>query len=414
MSNRQNMPAGNRPPSGGSPQRRQQPPRQQRPKGGSSTVVKAARAFRTFILVVATVIFCIFLAIFILNSASDLFGLNQVDNEIPVKIEKENMTVKELADMLTDKGIVDQKLTFRVYASLKGDEIVTVPGEYKLNSNMAYDQIFAILRAGDIKDKFVTVSFREGLTLQEIADLLTENQVCDGEKFLEYLQNEPLLNYSFYNMIPEDDERFLKMEGYVFPDTYEFYVGENIPSVAAKFLDNFERHIYQDDLLNRMKAINMTLDEVITLASIIEKEASDQADMKRVSSVFHNRLDAPSNFPMLQSDVTLLYAENEIKGHSRSFTIDDTQEVLDAYNTYQSSGLPVGPVCNPGKKAITAALHPAETNYYYFVTDAKGDYYFATNLADHNANVEYARSQDETGEGKVGGIKTREGEDAIK
>jgi UPF0755 protein len=153
----------------------------------------------------------------------------------------------------------------------------------------------------------------------------------------------------------------------------------------------------------RMQEINLTLDETITLASVIQREVDADEHIRRVSSVFHNRLNAPDYYPNLQSDVTILYVENDIKPLGN-------QAIYDAYNTYVRKGLPVAPVCNPGVKAIEAALYPAETEYYFFVTDVNMDFYYAANIAEHEQNIQLAAEADETGMGTVHGIDTQEGE----
>mgnify|MGYP000205498316 FL=1 len=133
------------------------------------------------------------------------------------------------------------------------------------------------------------------------------------------------------------------------------------------------------------------LDNLITLASIIQKEATDLENMKMVSSVFHNRLNNSSTYPYLQSDATTNYIRDDI----RSFMTQDNQEMYDAYDTTKVVGLPVGPICNPGMDAIEAAIHPADTNYYYFVSDDAGTYYFAATLEEHEANIRKANQVNE-------------------
>lgn len=389
-------------------------PRGNRPKRNEGGSAGGIKTFSTIIMVIATVVLCVLLAKFILNSASDLFGLNQDDHPTSVTIPSDNMTFKELGELLYSKGVVGQKLTFTFYTNFRYKEPSIKAGTYEVNSNMSYDQIITIVSIGDLTDKEVTITFTEDMTLDDVANLLEENGVCNGDDFLEYLQKEDFMNYSFYNRIPKNENRYLKMEGYIFPDTYDFFKPEKVSSVAEKFLGNFDRHINNDNMINRMDDINMTFDEVITLASIIQKEAGDPTEMRRVSSVFHNRLDNAGSYPRLESDVTLNYAENHIKGQNRYYTISSTQEVLDAYNTYVCTGLPAGPICNPGEDAIMAALYPAQTNYYYFVTDTNGDYYYATSLGEHNQYVAEAKKQDDTGENKIGGIATHEPEDSAK
>ena len=327
------------------------------------------------------------LAIFLLRSANDVFGFNKPDEEIAVTIE-EGMATSEIAELLNEKGIIDQPLTFRLYAKIRNRNGVYIAGNYVLNSNMSYDQLILAMRSGNlIKNEEVTITFYEGMTLSEIANLLEENEVCDALEFMEYLDSNEL-GYEFENMLPESDLRFRRLEGYLFPDTYDFYVGERVDSVAKKFVSNFQSRVFPE-LYEEILEAGMTLDEAITLASIIQKEAGNVDEMAMVSSVFHNRLENPSaGLPKLQSDVTIFYVEDDIKPYQTR----STQDIYDAYNTYTCDGLPVGPICSPGLDAIRAAIEPAESDYYYFVTDINGKYYYGRTLDEHNYNISIANS----------------------
>ena len=349
-------------------------------------------------MVLATLVLCVFLAVFILQSANDLFGLNQQDKQVEVVIPQ-NPTVSQVTDILTETGVVEKSLTFRLYAGMKTKEKSFKPGNYIFNYNMGYDEIILALKNGNIKKEIVTPTFIEGMTLYEIARKLEENRVCDADEFLDYLQTAEL-NYEFIDQLPDSGLRYRRLEGYIFPDTYEFYVGEKVSNVAAKFLDNFESRI-TEDMRRKAQNLNLTLDQVITLASIIQKEAGDPEEMRLVSSVFHNRLNLPENYPNLQSDVTIHYVEKFIK----PFLDYANQDMYNAYNTYIAPGLPVGPICNPGLDAIEAALEPDNTRFLFFVTDSEGSYYYAETAKDHYANVSAAR---QVGAGKIHGTDTEE------
>ncbi len=253
-----------------------------------------------------------------------------------------------------------------------------------MNSNMAYDEIIIAMRTGNTIKSVVTVTFYEGMSMREIADSLQKNEVCLADDFINTLQTTDF-GYEFEDMLPKKDLCFRKLEGYLFPDTYEFYVGESPESVAKKFLRNFQNKVFPD-LYEEIQSSGMTLDEVITLASVIQEEASVEDEMYKVSSVFHNRLEVPSVYPNLQSDVTIFYVEKDIK----PYQMRANQDMYDAYNTYVCVGLPIGPVCSPGAAAIKAAIKPADTQYNFFVTDAKGKYYYAKDAQTHYANVRVA------------------------
>ena len=321
------------------------------------------------------------LALFALRSVTDLLGLNQPDRDIDVTIEK-GMGLGEITRVLHDKGIVDQPITFRAYTRFRYKGVPLQAGEYVLNSNMSYDQIIGALRRGDVVREEIRLTFIEGMTMSDIAEELEENGVCDADEFIEYVESADF-EYEFTQLIPNPELRFRRMEGYLFPDTYDFFKGEMVASVAKKFLRAFNASVYTP-LQEEIESSGMELDEVITLASIIQKEASAVDEMATVSSVFHNRMENPSaGLPRLQSDVTKDYVKYEIRNAYET----QQQEMYDAYDTYVCYGLPVGPICSPGVAAVKAALHPAETNYYFFVTDANGEYYYGRTLDEHETNV---------------------------
>ncbi len=355
------------------------------------------RWFRAIIMVIATVIGCMFLALFILQSAYDLFGLNQKDEIIEVTIPK-GAKISEVAKILKKDGVVDQPLTFRIYLGfkdVKNESIVA--GDYAFNSNMSYNELIAALSSGYTEREVVRITFIEGVTMLEIATELEEAKVCNAEEFMNYLDQAEYA-YEFFGAIEDNPLRFHKLEGYIFPDTYDFFVGENVDSVARKFLRNFNDKI-TPDLKNRMQDLNLTIDEAITLASVIQKEAGESDDMRLVSSVFHNRLEDEGTYPNLQSDVTIFYVEENIKPLLQM----SNQPMYDAYNTYVREGLPVGPICNPGMDAIMAALYPEKTSFYYFVTDKNMDFYYAQTADAHYRNVTAAQQAG----GQAHGIDTQ-------
>ena len=230
----------------------------------------------------------------------------------------------------------------------------------------------------------VTVTFPEGFTLVQMAERLEENKVCSASDFIaltnnyEYIQT---LGYTFTDSITNTDERAFYLEGYIFPDTYEFYKGESPERALRRFLDNTERKLTAE-YKQRAEALGYTLDEIITLASIVQKESFTRDSVKNVASVLHNRL-ASSSFRRLQCDVTIHYINDYVT--NSNYLIGDTSVYAELYNTYKCYGLPAGPITNPGLAAIEAALYPAETDYYYFVTDSNWNYYYSSTYAQHQA-----------------------------
>ena len=237
--------------------------------------------------------------------------------------------------------------------------------------------------AADPEDiiRTVRVTFPEGWTLREIAARLEENGVCAASDFMalttdkEYLAT---LNYKIFEGMDTENVAFY-LEGFVFPDTYDFYKGESAQMALSRFLKNADKRITEEHM-KRAEELGYTMSEIIALASIIQEEASDPKEMPYVSSVLHNRLNSPS-YGKLQCDVSIHYVNDNIT--DSPYLEGDTSGFAEHYNTYKCDGLPAGPICNPGLAAIEAALHPAETDYFFFFTDADWNYYYNHDYSTH-------------------------------
>lgn len=230
----------------------------------------------------------------------------------------------------------------------------------------------------------VRVTFPEGTAVSQAAQLLEENGVCSAAEFMA-AADDPTVLEGFGFEIPDGENRPFLFEGYVFPDTYEFYRGESARSALRRFLKNTESKL-DDEIIARCDELGYTVDEILTLASIIQEEAGNPAEMGKVSSVIHNRLES-SRFPKLQCDVATFYLRDYVKPY---FEEAEYEGFIDLYNTYNCEGLPEGPITNPGTDAINAALYPEDTDYYYFVTDSDANYYYASTWSEHLENCEIA------------------------
>lgn len=226
----------------------------------------------------------------------------------------------------------------------------------------------------------VRVTFPEGSTVTQIAAKLEENGVCSAAAFLAAAQNPAALADRGFE-IGNASERPFVCEGYVFPDTYDFYRGEDAATALGRFLKNAAKK-YDDSLRARCAQAGYTLDEILTLASIIQEEAGDPAEMPKVSAVLHNRLNSP-DFPKLQCDVATFYLREAVKPNVDAAAYE---AYVPLYNTYQCTGLPAGPITNPGMDAVNAALSPADTDDYFFITDADGVYHYAETWEEHQEN----------------------------
>ena len=235
-------------------------------------------------------------------------------------------------------------------------------------------------RAQTTKSNTVKVTFPEGYTAAQIAKRLEENEVCSFDDFIAQCNNTEYLDeYGFEIENPEN--RAFLLEGYLFPDTYEFYRGENPKSAIKRFLNNTKAKL-TDEIMEKVASSGFSLDEILTLASMIQWETYYESELKNVSSVLINRLSS-SSFPKLQCDCSIFYLERNVKAYVSE---ERYEELSLLYNTYKCTGLPEGPIANSSIEAIKAALDPADTSYYFFVTDSDNNYYFASTWQEHQEN----------------------------
>lgn len=360
-------------------------------RNNSNANEKKSRPFiKALIYTLSIIIASIIFAGLILFSVTDYLGLFRADKSADVKIPN-NATADQIGDILKKNGIIRSSLVFKIYVKISNKHGMR-GGEFSLDSSMSYDTIIRKLKTGASRVT-VKVTIPEGYTLRQIGERLEKNKVCTKQDFLTAVQKSDI-KFDFSSQIPKNSDRFYNLEGYLFPDTYEFYVGQAPDTVVKKMLTDFDTRI-DKDLRKEIDSSGMTVDQVITLASIIQTESGGSNQMAKISSVFHNRLkNGVYGKKLLQSDATVFYATRDIK----SVLSQDSTNIASAYNTYKHEGLPPGPICNPGIDAIKAALSPESTNYYYFVSDKNGNYYYAEDYATHVKNVKKALNT-----GKAGG-----------
>lgn len=302
----------------------------------------------------------------------------------------EGASTDKVADILKENDLIGNALYFRLYSRLTGADGKWQPGAFTLQGDMGFPTLIETLQVSPPRET-VTVMLREGLTVDEMAVILEENNVCSKQDFLDAVMYGDY-DYDFIRAIPTEDDdpemmyRVYRLEGYLFPDTYEFYVGSLGETVVDKMLSNFESKI-TDDLMAKIEAQGWTLDEAVTFASMVQGEGDTRENMDKVSRVLHNRLAPKSGFTKLQLCCTRDYA-NEMAENDH-FTID---KLKPAYNTYDREGFPIGPIGNPGMDALLAAVNPSEDEQimkcYYFATDYKtGTTYFSKTLKEHQAVI---------------------------
>jgi UPF0755 protein len=333
-------------------------------------------------LVSTTIIICIsiLLALTFISVINDMVGFYKPEKKIDVIIPQGADTAK-ITQILKNDKVITNDWAFSIYVKLykiKGIQY----GTFTLNSDMGYSDIIKVLKNAANNKAMVAVTFPEGYTIRQIAQTLEDKKICKMSDFLDVIENGNL-KFKYSSIIPANKDRYYKLEGYLFPDTYNFYIDEAPTLVATTMLNNFSSKI-DSTMLQKANQMNMTLDEVITLASIIQAEASITTEMGKVSSVFHNRLEKGiDGRKYLESDATIYYITRSLKP---VLTQSDT-EVKTAYNTYKHEGLPPGAINNPGLAAINAALSHESTNFFFFVTDSNNKYYYSATFAEHKKAV---------------------------
>lgn len=347
--------------------------------------VTIAVIYITLILITSAV-----LSFFIISIGNDVFALKKTERTAEIELGA-YPTIIDVSNELANKGIIRYPSVFRLYARLKlHDGENFIPGTYVASSQQNYDSLINMLLAQTGERRIVTIVIPEGYTVDEIIDLFLSEGMGTKEGFVDAIENGEY-DYEFIKMLdaqPKNPNRRYRLEGYLFPDTYYFYSDWEETQIINKLLDGFDAKLTQDfyDFVKRSK---YTLDQYITIASIIQREAYLTSDMEYVSSVIHNRLNDPKTYPKLECDSTVLYA---LGRHKVDITAQDL-ELDNPYNTYVYDGLTPGPICNPGWSSIFTALNPAQSDYYYFVSRAGGEMLYGRTLAEHRKNVETVRAE---------------------
>ena len=345
-------------------------------KGAIGALTSVAKAIIYLISVLAV---SVILAVLIINVANDVFAFVKNDTEVTVVIP-ENCDTETLAELLGDAGAIKYPSVFEFYIKFKKKEGEYLAGTYTVSPALNYDYMVAEFKPKAPERTTVVVTIPEGYSVDQMVKLLVDKGLGTYEGYVRAI-NEYDFDYRFIDELGETSpDRFWRLEGYLYPDTYYYYSTATEETVIYKMLENFNNK-FTEEYYDRAKEMGMTVDELITLASMIEKEVIYADEMGNVSSVFHNRLKNAANFPYLDSDATIMYAIERDTGSRPENLTETTYE--SPYNTYKNKGLPPGPISNPAMEAIRYAMYPNSTNYYYFVSGSNGRTVFSRTYAEH-------------------------------
>lgn len=337
--------------------------------------------------------------------ADDVLALTKEERLVKVTIADSD-TMDDITRKLTDANLVRYPKLFNLYCDLTGAREKISSGEFELNGMFDYHALVGGM-SGYVNRTEAEVMIPEGYDCRMIFALLEKNGVCTVEELEEAAANGDIGDYWFLEDVPRGEPYCL--EGFLFPDTYEFYTFDDPEHVLQKLLRNFD-YRFNDDMVDELAELNawyaqrlrdqgyeedyiqdryLSVRDVVNIAAMIEREMAGSGESATIASVIYNRLISP-DFPYLNIDATIQYA----LGERRALTWDDL-EIDSPYNTYKVPGLPAGPIANPGLTTLNAALHPEDTDYYYYALDTDGTHHFSCTAEEHQAFLDSLQEDDD-------------------
>ncbi|MDD6672681.1 MAG: endolytic transglycosylase MltG [Eubacteriales bacterium] len=350
----------------------------------------------TYLFFIIVIIVSVVVSIYAILCMNDIFAITKTKSNVTVSYSQQLESSNDAINLLSEKGLIKCKNFCKLFVKLRDGFIKSnrlggpyEAGVYYLNGKMGLEGMLLTLQGDTATSETVTLAFPEGLTVPEIVNKLSDNDVCDKAALLSVIQSTEY-SYSLVADLKASDSIPYRLEGFMFPDTYEFFIGESASSVVTKFLENGESK-FTEEFKQRCNELGYTPYEIMTIASIIQKEAANDEQMKTISAVLHNRLKDKANFPTLGCQSTADYITNKVSPNLSSTSSHTADYYMAYYNTNNSStvvGLPAGPICNPGTAAINAALYPENSDVKFFFHDTKGVMYTAKTYAEFKSKVQ--------------------------
>lgn len=356
----------------------------------------------TYVFFIVVTVISLILSIYAVMCLNDVLAITKTSSTVTVSLNESIDNIDDAVDLLSDNGLIKCKNFCKLFAKFRESQVGPQyrngvydkdwkyeAGVYYLTGKMGLEGMLQTLQGSSETAETVNLTFPEGYTVPDIVNKLSENEVCDKAALLSVIQSTDF-SYSLVSNLEAKEEVPYRLEGYLFPDTYEFYIGESASSVIRKFLSNGDTKI-TEKYRKRAEELGYSMNEIIIIASIIQCEAGNEEQMKIISSVIHRRLADQANFPLLGVDSTADYITNEVGPSLTSTSAHTADYYMTYYNTTGSAtqvGLPPGPICNPGMAAIKAALYPENTDYYYFFHDTKRNMYTAKTYSEFKQKIQ--------------------------
>lgn len=325
-------------------------------------------------------------SIFLISCVNDVLAIGR-DSETSIEVVlPNNADTKTAVSVLKDSGLIKNEFFCNLFIKAMGySDDNYLPGVYYFTGNMGVEKMIKRFKTSSTRGAIVSITIPEGYTIDQIFERLEKNNVCTASALYKTIDE---VDFSKeYDFVPGPDavdDCYHVLEGFFFPATYEFEQGADPATVVRTFLNAFKQH-WTEDYAKKAEELGFSVNDVITLASVIEKEGANTKQFTQISSVLHNRLNKSGLYPLLQCDSTRDYVTNTIS--ERVMSKSELNKYIGNYNTYECEGLPVGAICNPGTAAIEAALNPEINNYYFFAHDKNQNIYMAETQEKHDANL---------------------------
>lgn len=289
-------------------------------------------------------------------------------------------SVLQIGRLLEEQGLVRDAELFSYYVRYKGVAPKLKAGEYAFTPGQTHDELIAAMVEGKTVVRAERFTIPEGWNVEQIADHLAAEGLVDKAKFLDVVNNGSFPAFPFVGEIPKSEARKHRLEGYLFPETYEIKQGASEQEIVEKMLAQFQKE-WEPEWTEKVKAYNLTVDQAVNLASIVEREVTVDKERPTVAGVYYNRM--RDKWP-LQADATVQF----ILGKQRDRLTFEDLKIDNPYNTYTNPGLPPGPIASPGRASLEAVANPEKHDFFFYVTkkDGTSEHYFSKTLKEHNAN----------------------------
>ncbi|OOP73887.1 endolytic transglycosylase MltG [Clostridium beijerinckii] len=327
------------------------------------------KSFRKLILLIILFLFVITLTFVISYSSTIRKPLKSAEDSIIIEV-KQGEGFYDVLDRLDKENKLTNKLLIKVNLAIDKRKVNLTEGIYEINTNSSLEELIKSLENKDGDKDLVKLTIPEGYSIEDIAKSVEDKGICSKDEFIKDVKD-----YKLPSFVKNNNKKRYNLEGYLYPDTYLIEKGSNANEVIKSMLDRFEDVLKQAEDETKVEINDEDVEKIVTIASMIEREARVPGDRPLISSVIYNRLEKDMK---LQIDAAVIYA----LGYHVDVVLNKHLEVDSPYNVYKYKGLPVGPIANPGLDCIKAALLPEKTDYLYYIMEDDGAHYFTNNYED--------------------------------